>query len=41
VFISGPRFSGLVGLVKQGDTWRVNSVAGRKHRARTSGATRS
>jgi hypothetical protein len=33
VFIAGRRFTGLVGLVKQGDTWRVNRVAGRKHRA--------
>jgi hypothetical protein len=42
VFIIGSRFTGVVGLVKQGDTWRVNRVAGRRHASRSgSGGSRS
>jgi hypothetical protein len=38
VFVVGKRWSGLVALVKQGDTWRVNRVSGGKRRARGSGS---
>jgi hypothetical protein len=43
VFIAGRRWSGLVALVKQGDTWRVNRMSGGKRRSRggSSGGSRS
>jgi Domain of unknown function (DUF4352) len=43
VFIVGKRWSGLVALVKQGDTWRVNRVSGGKRRSGggSSGGSRS
>jgi hypothetical protein len=43
VFIVGKRWSGLVALVKQGDTWRVNRVSGGKRRSsgRSSSGSRS
>jgi Domain of unknown function (DUF4352) len=33
VFVVGKRWSGLVALVKQGDTWRVNRMRGGKRRS--------
>jgi hypothetical protein len=33
VFVIGKRWSGLVALVKQGDTWRVNRMSGGKRRS--------
>jgi hypothetical protein len=33
VFVVGRRWSGLVALVKQGDTWRVNRMSGGKRRS--------
>jgi hypothetical protein len=43
VFVVGRRWSGLVALVKQGDTWRVNRMSGGKRRSRggSSGGSRS
>jgi hypothetical protein len=43
VFVIGKRWSGLVALVKQGDTWRVNRVSGGKRRSsgRSSSGSRS
>jgi hypothetical protein len=41
VFVTGPRYDGVVGLVKQGDTWRVNRVGGRKHKASRPGSAGS
>ncbi len=34
VFVVGRHWSGLVALVKQGDTWRVNRMSGGKRRSR-------
>jgi hypothetical protein len=43
VFVVGRRYSGLVTLVKQGDTWRVNGMRGSKRTPRggSSNGTRS
>jgi Domain of unknown function (DUF4352) len=41
VFVVGKRWSGLVALVKQGDTWRVNRMNGGKRRGGSSSGSRS
>jgi hypothetical protein len=39
VFVVGSRYSGIVTLVKQGDTWRVNRMRGAKRAPRSSGSS--
>jgi hypothetical protein len=41
VFVVGRHWSGLVALVKQGDTWRVNRMSGGKRRGGSGSGSRS